>query len=66
VLWKLNMIENVYALGNEENKILQIRLELDTPATHYCREWKNLQAFLEEIGHNDEQLDLEKMMNNDN
>jgi hypothetical protein len=63
-LWKLNMIEDAYPLGNEENKILQIRLGLDAPAARYCREWKNLQAFLEEIGHYDEQLDLEKMTNN--
>jgi hypothetical protein len=45
-LWKLNMIEDVYPLGNEENKILQIRLRLDALAARYCREWKNLQGFL--------------------
>jgi hypothetical protein len=61
------MIEDAYLLGNEENKILQIRLGLDAPTAGYCRESKNLQAFLEEIGHYDEQLDLEKMTNsNDN
>jgi hypothetical protein len=63
-LWKLNMVEDAHPVANEENKILQVRLGLDAPAARYCGEWKNLQAFLEEIGHYDEQLDLEKMTNN--
>jgi hypothetical protein len=60
------MVEDSYPLANEENKILQIRLGLDAPAARYCREWENLQSLLEEIGHYDEQLDLEKMTNNNN
>jgi hypothetical protein len=60
-LRKLNMIEDAYPQTTGQNKILQIRLGLDPPAARYCREFRSLQAFLEEIGHYDVQLDHEKM-----
>jgi len=62
-LRKLNMVEDAYPQANDENKILQVRLGLDPPAARYCKEFRNLQAFIEEIGHYDEQLNLEKMYN---
>jgi len=62
-LRKLNMVEDAYPQANEENKILQVRLGLDPSAARYCKEFRNLQAFIEEIGHYDEQLNLEKMYN---
>jgi hypothetical protein len=60
-LRKLNMVKDSYPQAIEQNKLLQVRLGLDSPAARYCKEFRNLQAFLEEIGHYDEQLDLEKM-----
>jgi len=62
-LRKLNMVEDAYPQANEENKIVQVRLGLDPPAARYCKEFRNLQAFIKEIGHYDEQLNLEKMYN---
>jgi len=62
-LRKLNMVEDAYPQANDENKILQVRIGLDPPAARYCKEFRNLQAFIEEIGHYDEQLNLEKMYN---
>jgi len=59
-LRKLNMVADAYPQANDENKILQVRLGLDPPAARYCKEFRNLQAFIEEIGHYDKQVNLEK------
>jgi hypothetical protein len=61
VLRKLSMMEDAYPEATEQNKILYIRLGLDSLAASYCREFRSLQAFLKEIRHYDMQLDLEKM-----
>jgi len=46
-LRNLNMVEDAYPQANDENKILQVRLGLDPPAARYWKEFRNLQALVE-------------------